>query len=57
MLDLGQLQILGQLVDNIEIVESKLEKAFEANNGEDFVSSKKEILKIQKKIKKMINIK
>jgi hypothetical protein len=57
MLDLEQLQILGQLVDNIGRMESKFEKAFETNNGEEFVNSKKEILKVQKEIKKMIDIK
>ena len=57
MLDLEQLQILGQLVDNIGRMESKFEKAFETNNGEEFVNSKKEILKVQNEIKKMIDIK
>ena len=50
MLDLQQLQILAQLVDNMEIVSGRLEKAYGDNDGESFKKSKKEILDIQKKI-------
>ena len=55
MLDLDQLQILGQLTDNLDIMINKLEKSFEANNGEEFAKSKKEILGVQNKINSLIN--
>ena len=55
MLDLEQLQLLGQFVDNMEIIVGKLEKSFEANNGEEFAKSKRGILEIQKKINTMVN--
>jgi len=54
MLDLEQLQIIGQLVDNIEIMTGKLEDSFKANDSEDFARSRKEILETQKKIVEMI---
>jgi len=57
MLDLEQLQLIGQLIDNIEVTLGKLEKSFKANNGEEFVKSKKEILGIQNKINTMVNTK
>jgi hypothetical protein len=57
MLDLEQLQLLGQLVDNIEVITGKLEKSFEANNAEEFANSKKGILEFQKKINKLVNTK
>jgi len=57
MLDLEQLQLLGQLADNMEIIVSKLEKSFGANNGEEFAKSKKGMLEIQKKINIMVNAK
>ena len=57
MLDLEQLQLLGQLVDNMDIMVDKLEKSFESNDGEEFVKSKKGILEVQKKINKMVNTK
>ena len=50
MLDLDQLQILGQLVDNIEIISERLEKSFRTNDGAEFTKSKDEILNVQKKI-------
>jgi len=55
MLDLDQLQIIGQLVDNMEVITSKLEKSFESNDGEEFNKSKKEMLDIQGKITRMVN--
>jgi len=57
MLDLEQLQLFGQLVDNMEILMGKLEKSFETKDGEGFVKSKKEILDFQKKINIMVNTK
>jgi len=55
MLDLDQLQILGQLADNIEIMIGKMEKSFEEREGEEFLKSRKEILNTQMKINKIIN--
>ena len=54
MLDLEQLQLIGQLVDNIGILTEGLEHSFEANDSENFVKSKRGILNAQKKIVKMI---
>lgn len=54
MLDLDQLQILAQLVDNIEILTRRLEKAYENNDSEEFNIAKTEILNFQKKIEEMI---
>ncbi len=50
MLDLDQLQILGQLADNMELTIRKLETSFEKKNGEEFSKARNEILEIQKKI-------
>tara|TARA_Y100000310_G_scaffold285130_1_gene308365 strand:+ start:1565 stop:1750 length:186 start_codon:yes stop_codon:yes gene_type:complete len=55
MLDLEQLQIIGQLVDNIEIMVGKLEHSFKSKDSEDFTKSKQEISKTQRKINEMIN--
>jgi len=55
MLDLDQLQTLGQLVDNLDILTKRLEKSFETNSSEEFSKSKKEILDIQDKISKMVD--
>lgn len=54
MIDLEQLQILAQLVDNMEILANKLERAYNDNNGENFNSSKKELLDSQNKISRLI---
>jgi hypothetical protein len=54
MIDLQELQILAQLVDNMEIIIGKIEKAYASNNTEEFNKSKKEMLDMQKKISKMI---
>jgi len=56
MLDLEQLQLIGQLVDNIEVLSDELEDSFKENNSEDFVKSKRGILNAQKKIGKMVKI-
>lgn len=55
MLDLEQLQIIGQLIDNIEIMAGELEDSFKENDSADFVKFKGGILNAQKKIVKMIN--
>ena len=55
MLDLEQLQILAQLVDNMEIVTEKVEKAFSANNGEQFAKAKKEMVGFQTKINELVD--
>jgi len=54
MIDLEQIQILAQLIDNLEAVEKRLEKAYKHNNGEEFKRSKKEILDIKDKISKIL---
>jgi len=50
MNNLGHLQVLAQLVDNMEIACNKLEDAYNKNNAENFNAAKKEILDVQKKI-------
>ena len=53
MLDLQQLQILGQLVDNMEKISSKIKESYAKNNSIEFNKAKQEILDIQKKINEM----
>lgn len=53
MIDLQQLKILAQLVDNMDIITSVLEDAYNRNNAEDFNNAKKELLDIQNKISKI----
>ena len=55
MIDLQQLKILAQLVDNMEVITSVLEDAYNRNNAEDFNKAKKELLYIQTKISKISN--
>jgi len=55
MLDLDQLQIIGQLVDNIEVITGKLEDSFKKSNGEEFNKSKNELLRFQRETSKIIN--
>ena len=55
MLDLEQLQIFAQLVDNMEIITEKIEKAFEKNNSEEFTKAKKELLVFQKEIDRTLS--
>lgn len=55
MLDLEQLQFLAQIVDDMEITISKLEKAYEDNDGEKFQKSKKTMLDFQQKISGIIS--
>ncbi len=54
MVDLGQLQILAQLVDSMEIAIDRLEKAYQNNNSENFQKSKKTISDFQQKILEII---
>jgi len=53
MLDIQQIQIIAQLVDNMEILSGKLEESFNKNKSEEFVKTKKEIIKCQRKINEM----
>jgi len=53
MIDLQQLKILAQLVDNMDIITTVLEDAYNRNNAVDFNKSKKELLSIQNKILKI----
>lgn len=55
MLDLDQLQTIGQIIENIEILTERLEKAFESSNGEEFLKAKKEISILNDKINQMVN--
>jgi len=54
MLDLQELQVLAQLIDNMEVISERLNKAYADNNAEDFNKSKQEILITQKQINGMI---
>jgi hypothetical protein len=54
MIDLQQLEILAQLLDNIDILSAKLERAYNDNNAENFDRAKTEILDTQNKITSMI---
>lgn len=55
MLELNDLQILAQLIDNMEILNNKLEKSYNDNDGETFNRTRKEILDVQKKIAEILN--
>lgn len=54
MQDVQELQVIAQLVDNMEVVVGKLEKAYAGKNGPEFKQSKAEILKSQKQIRGML---
>ena len=45
---------LNQLVKSLEEAESKLEKAYEKKNYEEFNKSKKFMLKVQKQVSEVI---
>lgn len=51
--DVQELELIAQLIDNMDVVVGKLEKAYSDKNGEGFKKAKEEILKSQKKIKEM----
>jgi hypothetical protein len=55
LLDLQELQVIAQLVDNMNILSDKLEKAYSSNDAESFNNAKQEILKIQGKINQIIS--
>ena len=55
MIDLEQLQTLAQLIESIEVGIANLEKAYTENNSEMFINSKKEILRLQKEVAKIVN--
>jgi len=55
MLNLEELQLLAQLIDDIEIATTKMEKAYQDNSGEGFQNSKKAILDFQQKITRILD--
>lgn len=55
MIDLQQLKIISQLEDNMDVLATMLEKAYNDNNAENFNNAKNEILGIQNKISRMIS--
>ena len=52
--DLQELQVIIQLIDNIDVIVGKLEKAYEDKDGNGFKIAKEEILKSQKQIGGML---
>ena len=54
MKDLGQLQLLAQLIDSIEIAIEKLGDAYQKKDSEKFYKSKKAILGFQKEISRQL---
>jgi hypothetical protein len=54
MIDLEQLQIIAQLIDNLDIITRKLEKAYQDNDSENFNNSKKEIINIKEQINEIL---
>jgi hypothetical protein len=53
--DVQELQVIAQLIDSMDVIVGKLEKAYSNKNGEEFKTAKEEILKSQKKIDNMLN--
>lgn len=54
MIDPDELQIIAQLIDNMEILSDKLERAYNKNSSEEFNKAKNEILENQSKIAEII---
>ena len=54
MQDTQELQVISQLIDNMDVIINKLEKAYEDKDGPSFKQSKYEILKSQKQIEAML---
>jgi sigma54-dependent transcription regulator len=54
MQDMQELQIILQLVDNIDIVVEKLEKAYDNRDATNFEKSKQEILSSYRKIQEIL---
>ena len=54
MKNLGQLQLLAQLIDSMDMAVDKLGEAFEKKDGEKFYNAKKTTLGFQKEISKQI---
>jgi hypothetical protein len=52
--DVQELQVIGQLIDNITIITDKLEKAYNDKDSIKFKQAKDEILKSQKQIENML---
>ena len=50
MLDSQNIQILMQLIESMDLVTDKIEKAYNRRDGEDFRRAQEEILDLQKKI-------
>ncbi len=55
MLDTTQIQTIAQLIDNIEISTTSLEKSFKNKKPEDFKNSKQTIIKSKDEISKIID--
>lgn len=53
--DVQELQVIAQLIDSMDVIVRKLERAYSDKNGEEFKTAKSEILKSQKKIDDMLN--
>ena len=53
-MDLAQLKELAQLVDNIDLDITSLEKSYNDNDGESFNKNKQDILNLAKKINEKI---
>lgn len=49
-----ELQIIAQLINNMNLVIDKLEKAYSEKNAENFNRSKQEILLYQRKIDEIL---
>jgi len=52
--DVQELQVIAQLIDNMDVIVDRLEKAYNEKDGQKFKESKEEILKSQKKIGEML---
>ncbi len=53
-MELEKIHLLAQLIDNIEKMALKIEKAYRENNSEDFIKSKKAMLDFQEKISNIL---
>jgi len=54
MKELGQLQLLAQLIDSMDLAVDKLGKAFEKKDSEKFYNAKKTVLEFQQEISRQI---
>ena len=53
-MNLQELQLLNQLVDNMNILSDRVEKAYSSNDAESFNKAKTEILSLQKRINEIV---